>query len=73
MFDFVMKQALKAKLKDVPDADQQKIFAMIDKNPDFFKNLAAEVQAEISSGKDQMTAVMDAIKRHGDDLKGLMS
>lgn len=67
-----MKKMLASKMKDVPQAEQDKIFAMIEKNPDFFQKIALEIQEEMKKGKDQMSATMEVVKRHEAQLKGLM-
>lgn len=61
-----------SQLKGVPQADQDKIFAMIEKDPAFFQKIAEEVQTEMKNGKDQMAATMDVVKRHEANLKKLM-
>lgn len=68
----LMKKMLQSKMKDVPPEQQDKIFAMIEKNPDFFQKIALEVQEQIKQGKDQMTATMDVMSKYQDDLKGMM-
>ena len=72
MKDFLMKKMLQSKMKDVPVAEQEKIFAMIEKNPDFFQKIALEVQEKMKSGKDQMTATMEIMQKYQDDLKGML-
>ena len=41
------------RMKGVPEAEQQKIFAAIEKNPDFFNNIAKEIKEKMDSGMDQ--------------------
>lgn len=72
MKTFLMKKMLASKLQGVPQADQDKLFSMIEKNPDFFQKIAIEVQEEMKKGKDQMSATMDVAKRHESELKGLL-
>lgn len=66
-----MKQLLKSKMKGIPEADQEKIFAMLEKNPNLFKQIAEEVQAKMKAGKDQMTAVREVMMAHEAELKAL--
>ncbi len=64
---------LASKMKGVPEAEQEKIFNMIEKNPDLFQKIGAEVQEKMQrEGKDQMTAAMEVMQKHKDQLKGLM-
>ncbi len=71
--NFLMKRLLKSKMKDVPEAEQEKILQAIDKNPDFFQNVATEVQAKMKEGKDQMTATMEVMRKHQEELKKIMN
>jgi len=64
---------LASKMKGVPEAEQEKIFNMIEKNPDLFQKIGAEVQEKMKlEGKDQMTAAMEVMQKHKDKLQGLM-
>ena len=68
----LMKKMLQSKMKGVPPEQQEKILAMIDKNPDFFQKIALEVQEKMKEGKDQMAATMEVMSKYQDDLKGMM-
>ena len=70
---FLMKKMLKSKMKDIPEAEQEKMLNAIEKNPDFFQNIAAEVQAKMKEGKDQMAATMEVMQKHQDELKKIMN
>lgn len=67
-----MKKMLKSKMKDIPEAEQEKMLNAIEKNPDFFQNVAMEVQAKMKEGKDQMTATMEVMQKHQEELKKIM-
>lgn len=70
--NFLMKKMLASKMKGVPQAEQDKLFSMIEKNPELFQKIALEVQEEVKKGKDQMTATMEIAKKYESDLKGLI-
>lgn len=72
MKTFLMRKMLSSQLKGVPQAEQDKIFNMIEKNPELFQKIALEVQEEMKKGKDQMAATMEVAKRYESDLKGMM-
>ena len=59
-------------MKDIPVEQREMILSMIEKNPDFFQNIAGEIQAEVAKGKEQMSATMEVMKRHEDELKGMV-
>ncbi len=69
--EFLMKKMLQSKLKDVPQAEQDKIFKMVEKNPELFQKIALEVQEKIKGGKDQMSATMEVMKSHEAELLGI--
>lgn len=70
--NFLMKKMLASKMKGVPQEEQDKLFNMIEKNPELFQKIALEVQEEIKKGKDQMAATMEIAKKYEADLKGLL-
>ncbi|MDQ3014975.1 MAG: hypothetical protein M3Q73_03865 [bacterium] len=69
---FLMKKMLKSKMKDVPEAEQEKIFAAIEKDPQLFQKIAEEVQQKMKEGKDQMAASMEVMMKYQKELKDLM-
>ncbi len=70
--NFLMKQMLKRQMKDVPAEQQEQIFSMIEKNPDFFMKIATEAQEKIKGGMSQQDAMMMVMKSHQDELKQVM-
>lgn len=67
-----MKKMLKSQLKGMPEAEQDKLIGMIEKNPELFQKIAQEAQAKIKEGKDQMTAMMEVMQNHQEELKKIM-
>ena len=63
---------LKSQLKGVPEADQKRLISMIEKNPGLFQTIAKEAQAKMKEGKDQMTAMMEVMQNHQEELKKIM-
>lgn len=70
--NFLMRKMLKSKLTDVPEAQQEQILAAVEKNPEFFTQVATEIQTKMKEGKDQMTAAMEVMQKHQERLKELM-
>jgi hypothetical protein len=70
--NFLMKKILKRQLKGVPQAEQDKLIGMIEKNPELFQRIAQEAQAKMKEGKDQMTAMMEIMQNHQEELKKIM-
>lgn len=69
--EFLMRKMIQSKLKDVPKEQQEKLFAMVEKNPDFFMKIATEVQQKVKSGKSEMDAAMEVMKLHEEEFKKL--
>jgi len=70
---FLLKQLLKSKLKDIPEADQQKILSVIEKNPDFFMTIAKKVEEKTKLGMDQMSAIQSVMEENESELKKIIS
>ena len=70
--NFLMKQMLKRQMKGVPEEEQEKIFAMIEKNPDFFQDIAAKIQEKMKNGKSQMDASMEVMKANEEKMREIM-
>ncbi len=66
-----MKKMLANQMKGVPQAEQDKIFTMIEKNPKLFEKIGVEVQEEMKKGTSQMDATMKVVKRYEIELKEL--
>ena len=64
---------LKSQLKDVPEEQQEMLLRGFEKNPQLFENIAKETQAKMKEGKDQMTATMEVMQKHQDELKNIMN
>lgn len=70
--DFFIKKMVESKMKDVPKEQQEKMLALIQKNPELFQKIALEIQAEMKSGKDEMAAAMLVMGRYKTDLEKIM-
>ena len=64
---------LKAQLKNVPAAEQERLLAGFEKNPKLFENIAREVQEKVKQGKSQMLATMEVTKKYQKELKDALS
>ncbi|MBX4209287.1 hypothetical protein KW799_01125 [Candidatus Parcubacteria bacterium] len=69
---FLMKQAMKSQLKDIPEAEQSALLDMVERNPAFFESLAKELQESLHSGKDQQAAMLEVMAKHKDELSKIM-
>jgi len=69
---FLLKKMLKGQLDGVPKEDQERMFSMIEKNPELFQKIALEIQGKIKEGKDQMSATLEVTEKYQAELKGVM-
>lgn len=70
---FLVRQALKMKMKDVPEAQREQIMALVEKNPELFKKIGEEVDNRVKKGgENQMKATMEVMKKYRNELSGLM-
>jgi len=70
--NFLMKKMLKKQMAGVPEDQQEKIIKVVSENPELFQKIALEAQEKMKTGKDQMTAMMEVMQAHQDELKGVM-
>jgi 2-oxo-4-hydroxy-4-carboxy--5-ureidoimidazoline (OHCU) decarboxylase len=69
---FLMKKMMASQMKGVPQAEQDKLLTLIEKNPELFQKMGLEIQEEMKKGKDQMTAGMEVAKKYENELKKLI-
>ena len=71
--DFLLKQAMKWKMKDVPKEQQEQILALVQKDPELFKKIGEEIERRVKKGGEpQMKATMEVMKKYRAELAGLM-
>ena len=71
--DFFLRQMMKAKLKDVPEAQREQIMQLVTKNPELFKKIGEEVDRRVKKGGEpQMKATMEVMKKYRAELAALM-
>jgi spore coat protein CotF len=71
--NFILKSILKKQLQQLPADQQEKIMAAFEKDPDFFQELAKQIQKKVKEeGKDQQTASMEVMLMNKDKLAELM-
>ncbi len=70
--EMLMKKMLKSKMKDMPEAEQEKMIKLVTENPELFQKIGLEIQAKMKEGKDQMAATMEVMKAHQDEIKKIM-
>ncbi|MDP3955968.1 MAG: hypothetical protein Q8Q18_01875 [bacterium] len=69
---FLMKQALKRQLKDLPEAQREVIMKAIEENPELFEKIGNEIKRSTDKGVDQTIAAMDAMKKYQKELQQVL-
>lgn len=69
---FLVRQALKMKMKDMPEAQRDQILALVEKDPELFKKIGEEVDRRVKGGENQMKASMEVMKKYRTELSGLV-
>jgi dsDNA-specific endonuclease/ATPase MutS2 len=69
--EFLLKQALKHGAKDLPKEQLEMLTKAVEKNPKLFENIAKEVDELKKSGKPEMYAALDVMKKYQKELQQL--
>lgn len=59
------------KRQGIPEEQIDMVLAIVNKNPELFQAIAAEVQAKVSGGMEQSKAMMEVMKVHEEELRAL--
>lgn len=70
--EFLLKKMIKSQLKGVPEAEVDRIIALVEKNPELFKKIGDEIQAKVKSGRSQMAASMEVMRAHQAELQKVL-
>lgn len=70
--NFLTEKLVRAKMKNLPKAQQDMFIKLIEENPEFFKQISEEVKALTKTGVSEMTATMQVMRRHQAELQKLM-
>ena len=70
--NLMVKQMIKSQMKGVPQEQQDKIISAIEKNPQFFEDVAKKIQQKMKEGKDQTSAAMEVMRENQDELRKMI-
>ncbi|HMP67631.1 MAG TPA: hypothetical protein PKA60_02690 [Candidatus Paceibacterota bacterium] len=70
--NFLMKAMLRKQMKNIPAEQQDKIISAFEKDPEFFKKIADQIQAKVKAGRDQQAAAMEVMRENQSKLSELM-
>lgn len=69
--NFLLRQTLKAKMKGVPEVEQEKMLTLMEAHPEFFKKIGEEVKKRMKAGQSEMAATMVVMRKHQAELQRL--
>ena len=67
----LLRKMLRQQLRGVPEEQQEVLIKWFEKNPQFFENIAKEIQEKTKEGKDQMTAAREVMQKYQTELSQL--
>ena len=70
--DFFLKQVLKRKLKDVPEAQREVLMQAMEKNPKFFKKIGDEIERRKKNGESELAATLGVMRENQSELQKIM-
>ena len=68
--NFLLRKMLRT--QGVPEAQINIFIAMMEKNPELFKNIAKEMEGKVKNGMSQADAGVQVIKKYEQELKQLV-
>ena len=69
--EFFLKQAVKHGTKNLPKDQQALLLAAVEKNPELFTKIAKEIEEVKKTGKPEMYAALDVMKKYQKELQEL--
>ncbi len=69
--EFLIKQAVKQGTKNLPKEQAEMLEKAVEKDPKLFEKIATEIDALKKSGKPEMYAAIDVMKKYQKELQEL--
>ena len=70
--DKAVEKMLEKQMGNLPEEQKQALMGMMEKNPEFFENIAKEIEVEVKNGKSQIAASMSVMRKHQAKMQQLM-
>lgn len=71
--EFLMKKLIASKLKGMPKDQQDKIIAIVTKNPKLFEEIALKIKKKTDAGANETMAATTVMKEYAPQIQKLMS
>ncbi len=66
--DFLFKKMIEKKVEGLNDEQKSEIVEILKNNPDFFKQIAEEIQEEVKNGLSEQEAAVKVAKRNQNQI-----
>ena len=63
---------LEKQMGNLPPEQKEMVMKMVEDNPEFFENIAKEIEQEIKNGKSQLVAGMSVMRKYQSKLQEMM-
>ncbi|MFT7328235.1 MAG: hypothetical protein ACI870_000421 [Crocinitomicaceae bacterium] len=70
--DFLIKKMVKAKMKGLPQGQQDMIIALVSEHPEFFKKIQSEVETKKKLGQNEQMAMMQVMRENQAQIQKIM-
>jgi len=70
--DFLIKKLVKAKMKNLPQEQQDMIIALVSENPEFFKKIQAQIETKKKNGQNEQMAMMQVMRENQAEIQTLV-
>ena len=70
--NFLVRKYATWKMKDVPEGQREMMLTLLEKNPALMRQIGEEIERRKKGGESEMKAAMQVLKKHRDELAGLM-
>lgn len=71
--NFMLRKLAEKQLKNIPSEQRDMILRIIEEHPELMQTIALEVEQHMQGGMDQTRAMMAVMKKHENELRGIMS
>ena len=69
---FLTEKLIRAKMKNLPKAQQDMFIKLINENPELFKKIGDEVKTLTKGGTSEMTATMQVMRKYQAEIQKAM-
>ena len=71
--DFLIKKMVKAKMKHLPQDQQDMIIALVSENPEFFKKIQDQIETKKKKGQNEQMAMMQVMRENQAEIQKLVA